>query len=198
MTTAGLTAAPTTPRTVPLVLLIWLVAAIAAGATGVFARLAFPAPQLIILALVAGAIVATTAISPVRAWVDALSWRTLVGFHGIRLIGAVFVWLGARGVLAPMFARRAGWGDIVAALIALAFAAFAVAPARARWAYNAWNLFGLLDLTVAVSTATWVVQQGLVPGVEPLFRLPLVLVPLFFVPMLAATHIVLFRRINAR
>ncbi len=145
MTTAG------PPRTVPLVLLIGLVAAIAVGATGVFARLAFPAPQLIILPLVSAAIVIR------RAWVDTLSWRTLVGFHGIRLIGAVFVWLGARGVLAPMFARRAGWGDI---------AAFAVAPTRAKLAYNAWNLFGLLDLTV------WVTQQGLVPGVEPLFWLP--------------------------
>jgi hypothetical protein len=43
-----------------------------------------------------------------------------------------------------------------------------------------------------------VVQQGLVPGVEPLLRLPLILVPLFFVPLLAASHVVLFRRINAR
>ncbi|SRR6266446_4424383 len=188
MTTAGLTVAPSTPRTVPLALLIWLVAALAVGATGVFARLAFPAPQLIIVALVAAAIVAATVIRPVRAWVDALSWRTLVGFHGVRLIGAVFLWLGARGVLAPMFARRAGWGDIAAALIALAFVAFAVAPTRAKLAFNAWNLFGLLDLTVAVSTATWVTQQGLVPGVEPLFGLPL----------LAASHVVLFRRINAR
>jgi hypothetical protein len=130
--------------------------------------------------------------------VDALPWPTLVGLHGIRLIGLVFLWLGARGILAPMFAHLAGWGDVVAALIALGFVAFAVAPARAKWAYTAWNLFGLLDLLVAVSTAAWVVQQGLVPGVEPLLRLPLILVPLFIVPLLAASHIALFRRINAR
>jgi len=41
----------------------------------------------------------------------------------------------------------------------------AVAPTRAKLAYNAWNLFGL---------------------------------PLFFVPLLAASHVVLFLRINAR
>ena len=198
MTTAGLTAAPSPPRTVPIVLFLWLLAAIAIGARGFFARLPFPGPQLIIVALLAATIVATTAIRPVRAWVDALPWRTLVGFHAIRLVGFVFVVLGTRGVLAPMFARRAGWGDAIAALIALGFVAFAVAPERAKWAYNAWNVFGLLDLIVAVSTATWVVEQGYVPGVEPLLRLPLSLVPLFFVPLLAATHIVLFRRANAR
>jgi hypothetical protein len=196
--TAGLTAAPSTPRTVPIVFFLWLVAAIAVGATGFLARLPFPGPQLIILFLVATAIVATTVIRSVRAWVDALPWRTLLGLHAVRLVGFVFVWLGARGVLAPMFATRAGWGDVTAALIALALIAFAIEPTRARWVYNAWNLFGLLDLIVAFSTATWVVQQGLVPGVEPLLRLPLILVPLFFVPLLAASHVVLFRRINAR
>jgi hypothetical protein len=170
----------------------------AIGATGFLGRLPFPWGPLIILALVAATNVVTTAIRPVRAWVDGLSWRTLVGFHGIRLVGFAFVWLGARGVLAPTFARRAGWGDVVAALIALGFVGFAVAPARAKWAYTAWNVFGLLDLIVAVGTAAWVVQQGLVPGIEPLMRLPLILVPLFIVPLLAASHIALLRRINAR
>src|SRR6266536_1935732 len=106
--------------------------------------------------------------------------------------------VGGRGVLAPMFAQRAGWGDILAAVIALGFVAFAQSPARPKLAFNLWNLFGLLDLAVAVSTAAWVSRQALVPGVEPLVRLPLILVPLFFVPVLAASHIVLFRRINAR
>jgi len=42
---------------------------------GVFARLAFPAPQLIIVALVAAAIVAATVIRPVRGWVVVLFRR---------------------------------------------------------------------------------------------------------------------------
>ena len=194
MTTAVLP----TPRTVPIAVLLWVIATLAIGATGFLARLAFPGPQLIILALVAAAIIATTAIPSVRDWVDTLPWRALVGLHGVRLVGVVFLWLGARGVLAPMFAQRAGWGDILAALIALGFVAFAQSPARPKLAFNLWNLFGLLDLLVAVSTAAWVARQALVPGVEPLVRLPLILVPLFFVPVLAASHIVLFRRINAR
>lgn len=194
MTTAVAAAPPSTPRAVQVGLLLWLVAAITVGATGLFARLPFPVPQLIILSLVAFTIIAITARGPVRAWVDALPLRALVGFHGIRLIGFVFVWLGARGVLSPLFATRAGWGDAIAAVIALGLAA---APTQGKWVYNAWNLFGLLDLAVAVGTATWVVQQGLVPGVEPLLRLPLILVPLFFVPLLAASHVALFRRINA-
>jgi hypothetical protein len=195
--TAGIAAPPSTPRAVPIALVVWLVAAIAIGASGLLASLPFPGAQLVILALVTISISAVSARGPVRAWVDGLSWRALVGFHGIRLIGFLFVWLGARGALSPLFATRAGWGDAVVAVVALGLVAFAVAPTQAKWAYNAWNLFGLLDLIVAVSTATWVVQQGLVPGVELLLRLPLALVPLFFVPLLAASHVALFRRINA-
>lgn len=195
--TAGIAAPSSTPRVVPIALLAWLVAAVAVGASGVLARLPFPGPQLLILALVALSIAAISVRGPVRAWVDGLSWRTIVGFHGIRLIGFVFVWLGARGVLSPLFATRAGWGDVIAAAVALGLLAFAVAPTQARWVYNLWNLFGLLDLGVALSTAAWVVQQGLVPGMEPVLRLPLILVPLFFLPLLATSHVALFRRINA-
>lgn len=186
------------PRSVVVGLLIWLGFVIAFSAGGTLARLPFPSPQLIILALLAFAVIAALLIEPVRSWVDSLSWRQLVGFHAVRLVGVVFVVLGARGSLAPAFAARAGWGDIAAALIAIALVLFAIAPERARWLHNLWNAFGLADLIVAVGTAAAVVLQGSVPGMGPLLNLPLSFVPLFFVPVLAASHIVLLRRINAR
>ena len=184
-------------KTAPLALVLWFVIATIASATGVFARLHFPGFQLVILALVAVAIVAVTAAGPIREWVDALPWRALVGIHGLRLVGLWFLVLGARGLLAPSFASRAGWGDIVAAVVAIALAGVAAAPNRARGLFNVWNTFGVLDLIVAVATATVVTRQGLVPGIEPLTRLPLSLVPSFFVPVLLASHVVLYRRINA-
>src|SRR5437762_368030 len=62
-------------------------------------------------------------------------------------------------------------------------------------ALSAGNVFGMIDLIVAVTTAGFVVARGDVPGMEPLLRLPLVLVPIFAVPLLFATHIALFRRL---
>src|SRR5439155_26455603 len=60
---------------------------------------------------------------------------------------------------------------------------------------HAWNAFGLLDLVVAVGTATAVTLRGSVPGITPVLSLPLVLVPTFFVPILVAEHVVIFRRL---
>lgn len=183
-------------RIVPITAAIWLLLAVGFSAAGGLTLLPFPGGQLVILALTAVAITLVTARGPVRAWVDSLSINALVGSHAIRLVGVVFLALGARGVLAPEFATRAGWGDLVAALAAIGLVA--VPALRTRWLLNAWNVFGLLDLIVAVGTATIVVATGRTPGMQPVLQLPLSLVPLFFVPVLVASHIALFRRINAR
>lgn len=198
MTTTAVAPSTGAPRAVLAGVVIWLALAIAFSAAGGLAALPFPFGQLIILALIGLTVFAATAVPSIRSWVDTLSWQTLVGLHAMRLVGVVFVILGARGAIASAFAVRAGWGDIAAAVIAIGLVAFAVSPARSRWIHNFWNAFGLLDLIVAVGTATAVVLDGRVPGMAPLFRLPLSLVPLFFVPLLVTSHIVLLRRINAR
>jgi hypothetical protein len=122
--------------------------------------------------------------------------RAIVLAHTARFVGAVFLLLAARGELSPLFAELAGWGDIAAATLALgvvALGAPTTAPKRAT--YLAWNTFGLLDLLIAVGSATVVAVRGDVPGMGPIISLPLVLVPTFFVPVLVASHISLFRRL---
>ena len=188
--------APASSRAVLIGGLVWLALAITIGASGLFALLPPPGPQIIILALTIAAIATTTWVPAVRAWVDILPLRWLVGMHGVRFVGVVFLVLSAQGALSPIFAARAGGGDIAAAVGALALVASG-APRTSphRWAYLAWNTFGLLDLVVAVGTATLVVLRGDIPGMEPIVRLPLVLVPTFFVPLLFASHIVIYRRV---
>ena len=198
MATAVAVSSTPTPRSVVLGTVLWVAIVILLSASGVFVRLPFPTAQLIILALVAFSLIAATRVTSVRRWVETLPWRALVGIHALRLVGAVFLLLGARGLLAPAFASRAGWGDIVAAVGAIALVAFSIAPERMRWLHNLWNVFGLADLIVAVGTATMVAAQGQIPGMDPLLRLPLSFVPLFFVPILLTGHIVLLRRVNAR
>ncbi len=184
--TAGVTAAPAQSRAVPVALLVWFVAALALGPT--LFSLAFPAPQLAIIAITVLAAVG------LRKWLAALPWRALVGLHAIRLVGVVWVILGARGLLAPEFASRAGWGDIIAALGAIGLA---LAGLRSKGLAHLWNSFGALDLVVAVGTATLVAIAGSTPGIEPLTHLPFNLVPTFFVPLLMASHVAIFRRLNA-
>jgi hypothetical protein len=194
--TAALSMRPS--RTVAIGALVWLALALILGASGALATLAPPGPQLIILSLVVITVVLGTAVPAVRAWVDAIPIRTLVGINAARFIGIVFLVLGARGVLSPLFAARAGWGDIAAALVAIVLVLSGDPVTRGRRAaYLAWNVFGLADLIVAVSTATWVALRGLTPGMDPILHLPLSLVPTFAVPVLVANHVFLFRRLRS-
>lgn len=189
-------AAPSSPRAAIIGGVLWLAAALLLGATGVLAVLPPPGPQIIILALTLAAIVVSTGVPGVRAWVDSIPMRQLVGIHAVRFIGAVFLVLSARGELSPIFAARAGWGDIIAAAgaVALVLSGLPRTTLR-RWAYLAWNTFGVLDLVVAVGTATIVVFRADIPGMDPITRLPLVLVPTLLVPLLFASHVAVYRRL---
>ena len=186
----------TSSRPVAIGTLIWLALAVAVGASGRLATLAPPGPQLVILALAVSAVVIGTRVKSVRSWVDAIPLRLMVGMHAVLFVGIAFLVLGARGALSPLFAARAGWGDIAAAALALALAG-AVSPMTrgGRAAYLAWNVFGVLDLALAVGTASWVAVHGLEPGMQPILRLPLSLVPTFLVPILFASHVFIFRRL---
>jgi hypothetical protein len=195
MTAAGMTV-PRIPRAVVVAAVSWLALVLLAGATGFFARLPFPGPQLIILALIAATLIVATSIPALRAWIDTLSLRVLIGVNVVRFIGITFLVLAARGRLAPVFAGRAGWGDIATAALALVLvAAGEPRTGLRRGLIHAWNAFGLLDLVVAVATATAVTLRGAVPGIVPMVSLPLVIVPTFIVPILVATHVVIFRRL---
>src|SRR6266702_1138783 len=55
----------------------------------------------------------------------------------------------------------------------------------------------ILDLVVAVGTATWVTLHAVTPGVQPVLTLPLVVIPTFFVPIFLANHVFIFRRLLA-
>jgi hypothetical protein len=197
--TASTMTLPRFPRGAAVAVGLWLTLAIVAGATGFLVRLPFPGPQLIILGLLAGTLVAANSVPALRAWTDALPLRTLIGINAVRFIGITFLVLAARGQIAPVFAARAGWGDIATAALALVLvAAGEPRTALRRGLTHAWNVFGLLDLVVAVGTATAVTLRGTTPGIAAVLSLPLVVIPTFFVPIFLATHVVIFRRLVAR
>ncbi len=196
--TATTAVAPRVPRAALATTVIWFVLAAIGGASGVLLRLPFPVPQLAILGLIVASLVATTAIPSLRAWIESLPLRTLIGVNAMRFVGIAFLVLAARGQLAEVFADRAGWGDIVAAAVALGLVVSGPPATPARRALtHLWNVFGCFDLVVAVGTATWVVVHGSKPGMEPLLSFPLCLIPLFFVPVLLVGHVFIFRRLVA-
>lgn len=185
------------PRPVVLGALAWLLAAIAVGATGFVAGLRPPGAQIIIFVLTSAAIFASVRIDSVRRAVDAIPLRGLVAIHVLRFVGIAFLILGSRGLMSSLFAERAGWGDVITAAGALLLATIGLGgSALKRQLFMAWNVFGTIDLFLAVGTATLVTLRGDAPGMQLIVQLPLILVPIFAVPVLFASHVALFRRVG--
>jgi hypothetical protein len=121
--------------------------------------------------------------------------------HTLRVVGVTFLLVMALGHLPAIFALPAGLGDIAAGLAALSVArrlAQGGGRTRAVW----FNLFGLLDLVVALSIGflaglgPWRPLE-VTPSTEPLSLLPLALVPTVAVPLAIALHIVSLSRLRA-
>jgi hypothetical protein len=157
-----------------------------------------PVPPVIFLAAIAaGLVVVAIAFSPAfRRTLTAAPLPTIIGVQVYRLIGAVFVVLLGLGLLPAHFARPAGWGDVAVGLTApLVALALLRGASGSRTLAAAWNLFGLLDLVVAVGMGSGLLVPLLVPGhgtatpAAALQQFPLVLIPAFAVPVSVLLHL---------
>jgi hypothetical protein len=181
-----------------LVGIAWLGIAVALGATGVVARLRPPAPQLVVAGLTAALLLADRLAPGFRAWADELDVRAVPTFHLTRFVGFYFLALYGRGELPRAWAVPSGLGDIAVA-VGAALLLVAVGRPRTRAArrlYLAWNVLGLLDILFVVVTAARLALAD--PGsMAALLRLPLSLLITFVVPVIIASHLLLFRRLRA-
>jgi hypothetical protein len=127
----------------------------------------------------------------------------LVGLHVTRIIGGAFILLHAEGRLSNPFAAAAGWGDLIAALLAIpaAIVAYRKSANWERWVF-AWNVIGFVDFVSAVTFGlTSQPESPLRIFMEPpgtallVSELPWRLIPFFFVPLYLIIHIALFVRL---
>jgi hypothetical protein len=124
-----------------------------------------------------------------RAWLAAVGLRRLTALHVWRIgAAAVFFAYGAQGALPETFVANAGWGDLIAGLLALAVVLWRRAGTRA---YLAVHLFGFADFVLAVGTGLSFTLMG-DPLMDTIRTFPLALIPLFGVGVSGAVHIVAF------
>lgn len=130
-----------------------------------------------------------------RAAVASASVPALIGVQVYRVVGLLFIVLLAQGQLPAYFAEPAGWGDIFVGLTAVPVA---VALARhlpgARALAVAWNVFGLLDLVVAVGMGTGLLARA--PAAAAMGVFPLILIPTFVVPLSVILHVIALARLR--
>lgn len=126
--------------------------------------------------------------------IDAVPQSWLVGVQLYRALGVIFLILYAAGELPGLFAWPAGVGDIAIGLSAPLVALFyARNPEAGAGAVSWWNVAGIADLVVAVATGFLTAPSPLQlfafdrPN-ELVTVFPLVLVPVFLVPLSIVLH----------
>jgi hypothetical protein len=175
----------------------WLLLVVALGSVGEFATRPGIPPFPIAIGVAAPLLVFFACLrlsASFRRFVLTLDLRLIAGIQAWRWAGLGFLDLYAYGILPGAFALPAGLGDmaigVTAPWIMLALArdpGFAASSAFVRW-----NLFGILDLVVALSIGTLLGILGpATPGAvstAPMQTLPLLLIPVFLVPLFLMLH----------
>src|SRR6266540_3596182 len=136
--------------------------------------------------------------SPFRDFILGADIRFVAAIEAWRWGGLGMLLLYANGVLPGLFALPAGLGDmaigITAPWIVISLVRNPLFAGSRRFVI--WNILGIADFVVAVSTAT--LSSGAFPGIialignvttSPMTRLPLVLIPAFMVPFFTMLHL---------
>jgi hypothetical protein len=186
-----------TLRLSAVVLIGWFALAIALGLSGAYRGVSDEIPTIqygILIPILIGGLLIWRS-STVARVIDAVPQHWLVGVQLYRALGIIFLILYATGKLPGPFAWPAGLGDVlVGGLAPVVALAYARGPRENADLIIAWNVFGIVDLVVAVTT-------GVLTSPSPLqlfaFDLPndlagafpLVLIPVFLVPVSILLHL---------
>src|SRR2546428_5036022 len=187
-------------------LLGWLVLVFALGSAGVFqatpSRAFSPVAVGIAVTVLTGMFLLSRS-SALNAVIAAIPLPWLVGVQLYRLVGFNFLALYALGRLTGEFAIPAGAGAVVVGLAA-AVVGYLFYKGY-RWSCLAvlgWNIVGILDLVLAVATG-FLSSPGpfqtlaLETPNELITAFPLVLVPLYAVPLSILLHLAALKRLKA-
>ena len=183
-------------RSTALILIGWFAAAIVLASLGVYrgAPERIPTIQFGIVLPLIGALLMWRS-STVSRIIDAVPQEWMVAVQLYRALGVIFLVLYFSGNMPGLFAWPAGVGDIAVGLLAPFVAlAFARDPVANAGTVQMWNLFGIADLIVAVSTGFLTSPSPLQlfafdnPNELPTV-FPLVLVPVYLVPLSILLHL---------
>jgi hypothetical protein len=175
-----------------VVLFVWLVLSVTAAAAGLVERYPLPIPSLV-LVLTAALGLALWRAQSLRTWLLERGPAPLVALHLTRFVGIAFLVLAAGGELPREWALPTGWGDILVAALVVPVLALA-APFRTvkqRRALLAWNVIGVADMLMVIGGAIRMIIVD--PGAGAVMvRLPMSLLPTFLVPLILASHALIF------
>lgn len=179
------------------VLLGWFGIAFALGFLEVYRAVSDRIPTLpfgILVPIIIGGLVIVRSSTMARV-LDAVPQHWLIGVQLYRALGAIFLILYGAGKMPGLFAWPAGLGDVLVGVLApVVSVAYARGPEKNGDLVSAWNIFGMVDLIVAVATgfSTSPSPFQLFAFDQPnelVSMFPLVLIPTYLVPVSVLLHI---------
>jgi hypothetical protein len=186
-----------TLRTATVLLPLWFVASLALSLAEFFRGGADRIPTIefgILVPIVIGVVWLWRSATAARL-LDAIPQSWLIGIQFYRVLGVMFLLLNAQGRLPFLFAVPAGAGDVAVGLLAPVVAlAYARGVAGRDALVRGWNVLGLLDLAVAITTGFLTSPSAFqafsfdAPN-ELISAFPLVMVPVFAVPLAVILHV---------
>jgi hypothetical protein len=189
---------------VGLPLLAWFAVSDTLGRAGVFQPRVEGLPLLpiaIVVPLGVGLFL-TLRSERLGAVLDAIPDSWLIGVQVYRVLGVVFLVQWARDLAPGLFALPAGIGDILTGLLALPVAAYVASRAvGARARAIGWNLFGISDLVLALALGVLTTPgpgQAMAFDNPNRFDYPLVMIPIFAVPLSLILHGLSLRQLARR
>ncbi len=174
-----------------LILTIWALSVGVIGYMGLFRGLYLP---LLALMVAIGVIIPTIIYlkSPqFRNYIVSIPLKHLTLFHLWRIpAGFAFLYYGSQNLLPQAFVNNAGYGDLaVGFLVPIIFML-----KESKLKYKAFHVFGILDFIIAVGTGlTFSILQ--VPAMENILEYPIILIPLFGVPVTGSLSLMVLHRL---
>ncbi|EKV01203.1 hypothetical protein Lepto7375DRAFT_3349 [Leptolyngbya sp. PCC 7375] len=174
-----------TQQKVFLSLSIWATTVAIAGYLGLFTHIPANGIALLVILSLTILVVLYYRNPALNTYINNLPPRQLVIFHLWRIVaGFAFLYYGSQNLLPERFVINAGYGDLAVGFLV----PIILLGKESIQKYIAFHLFGQLDFILAVGTGlTFTVLQ--VPLMENIATFPIVLIPLFGVPLTGASSI---------
>ncbi|ABW28126.1 hypothetical protein [Acaryochloris marina] len=165
---------------------IWGSTVAIAGSLNWFTLLPLPSLSILVVVSLAMLLLLYYTIPAIYTYLASLNPRHLILFHLWRIgAGITFLYYGSQALLPRQFVINAGYGDLAVGLLV----PLILIGQPSLQKYLVFHLLGQIDFAIAVGTGlTFTVLQ--VPLMENIATFPIVLIPLFGVPVTGASSIV--------
>jgi hypothetical protein len=178
-----------TEAAITISVIIWGLLSFWAGQSAFFAQFPRPVFGITVMGIMFLLIALYIWAKPFKDYANSVPLKAIALFHSWRIF-AGWMFLANTGTLSQTFINNAAYGDIVAGFLGLSVFIFG----HTKRNYIIFNLLGTLDFIIAVGTGLILTISG-DTQMGKIIQLPLIMIPLFGVPISGITHIISLTRL---